>query len=141
MNNPIGFQLIGIRTEQFGIVDQDFDTSKPLEILLNFNLAKEDQTKVVSVLFLSKFMDQNKIIMILECSCHFKITDESWDQFQESNSNSLILPQGFITHLALITVGTARGILHSKTEGTKFNGHVLPTLNLTSIFTSDMRID
>lgn len=140
-NNPIGFQLIGIRTEQFAIVEQEFDTNKPLEIIIDFNVAKDDTRKVVSVLFLSKFLDQDKTIMILECSCHFKIIDESWNSFLESDSKTLKLPQAFITHLAVITVGTARGILHAKTEGTKFNGHILPTLNLTETFTSDARID
>jgi hypothetical protein len=140
-NNQIGFQLIGIRTEQFAIVEQEFDTNKPLEIIIDFNVAKDDTRKVVSVLFLSKFLDQDKTIMILECSCHFKIADESWSNFEETGSNVLIIPQGFITHMAVITVGTARGILHSKTEGTKFNGHILPTLNLTETFTTDARID
>ena len=137
----IGFQLLGIRTEQFALVDQEFDTGKDLNVTVNFNVAKDDDQKIVSVLFLAKFLDDDKIIMIIECSCHFSIDDVSWNQFKENDSTALIIPQGFITHLALITVGTARGILHAKTEGTKFNGHILPTLNLLEIFLSDVRIE
>jgi hypothetical protein len=140
-NKPIGFQLVGIRTDQFAIVDDDFDVSKPLEIEVNFSVAKTDDQKVLSVMLHSKFLDIDRVIIILECSCHFRITPESWELFRESDTNLHVIPKAFITHLAVITVGTARGILHSKTEGTKFNGHILPTLNLTEIFTTDARVE
>lgn len=138
--NSIGFQLIAIHTEQFAIVEQEFDTNKPLEFAVNFNVAKNDAQKTLSVLFTTRFMDEDRPIMILECSCHFKLKEESWVQFKEQESNALIVPKTFITHLAVITVGTARGILHAKTEGTKFNGYMLPTLNLIELFTEDARI-
>ena len=32
-----------------------------------------------------------------------------------------------------MTIGTTRGILHAKTEGTCFNKYVLPTINVTEI--------
>ncbi len=140
-NNQIGFQLIGIRTEQFAIVEPKFDTNKPLEFTVNFDVGKDDNSKVVSLLFVSKFVDEGKAILILECSCHFKIEEKSWNKFQETETNVLVIPKGFITHLAVITVGTARGILHAKTEGTNFNGHILPTLNLLDVFTTDARIE
>lgn len=140
-NKPIGFQLVGIRTDQFAIVDDNFDVSKPLEIEVNFSVAKTDDQKVLSVMLRSKFFDTDRVIIILECSCHFRITEESWELFKEIDSNVLVIPKAFVTHLAVITVGTARGILHSKTEGTKFNGHILPTLNLTEIFTTDARVE
>jgi hypothetical protein len=140
-NKSIGFQLVLIRTDQFAIVDEYFENHKPLHINVNFKIAKNDEQKIVSVMFISRFMDVDKLIMILDCSCHFKITDESWEQFKENDSNALIIPKSFLTHLAVITVGTARGILHSKTEGTKFNGQFLPTLNLLDIFTTDTKIE
>lgn len=140
-NNPIGFQLVGIRTDQFAIVDELFDISKPLGIEVNFSVAKTDDQKVVSVMLRSRFLESERVVMILDCSCHFKIKDESWSQFLAPEGNVLVLPKAFITHLAVITVGTARGILHSKTEGTKFNGHILPTLNLTEIFTTDAKVE
>jgi hypothetical protein len=139
-SNSIGFQLIAIHTEQFAIIEQEFDSNKPLEFAVNFNVAKNDNQKLVSVLFSTRFMDEDRPIMILECSCHFKLAEESWAQFVKQESTTLIIPKAFITHLAVITVGTARGILHSKTEGTKFNGYLLPTLNLVEIFTEDTRI-
>lgn len=137
----IGFQLIGVRTEQFAIVDPDFDTNTQLAIAANFEIGKDDNNKIISLLFISKFKHQDKPIIILECSCHFKIEDASWAKFKEPDSDTFIVPKGFMTHLAIIAVGTARGILHAKTEGTRFNGYLLPTLNVSEIFTTDVRID
>lgn len=140
-NNKIGFQLIGIRTDQFAIVNQEFDINKQFDITVIFEIGKDNNQKIVSVLFKSKFIEKETTILILECSCNFKISDESWNTFQDPDSNVLILPSGFISHLAVITVGTARGILHAKTEGTKFNGLILPTLNISEVFKSDVRIE
>jgi len=53
---------------------------------------------------------------------------------------SIILPVSLITHMAVLTVGTARGILHSKTENTKFNKYLLPTINVTESLKSDIAI-
>jgi hypothetical protein len=139
--SAIGFQLIGVRTEQFAIVEPDFDTNTPLEITANFEIGKDETQKVLSLLLLAKFSLEDRPIIILECSCHFKIEDESWTSFKDPESNALIMPKGFITHLAVITVGTARGILHAKTEGTKFNGFLLPTLNVSEVFPTEVRIE
>lgn len=54
-----------------------------------------------------------------------------------SVTNTLVIPKGFLRHLAMLTVGTSRGILHAKTEGTCFNKYVLPTINVTLIIKED----
>jgi hypothetical protein len=37
----------------------------------------------------------------------------------------------------MLTVGTARGVLHAKTENTKYNRYVLPTINVASMIKND----
>ncbi|WP_262906606.1 hypothetical protein [Tenacibaculum finnmarkense] len=37
----------------------------------------------------------------------------------------------------MITVGTTRGVLHSKTDNTIFNEFILPTLNVSQMITED----
>jgi len=39
----VGFQLIGVRTEQFAIVDPHFNTNIPLNITVNFEIRKDDK--------------------------------------------------------------------------------------------------
>jgi len=61
--------------------------------------------------------------MIVGVQCNFYITQESLDE--NLVDNKYIFPLGFITHLAVIAVGTARGVLHSKTENTPYNRYWL----------------
>jgi len=74
----------------------------------------------------------------LETSCEFKIDKESWDSFLQEDQKSIMFPQGLMTHLTTIMVGTARGILHTKTESTLFNRFPLPTVNVTELVTEDV---
>ena len=47
-------------------------------------------------------------------------------------------PKGFMAHLAVITVGTTRGVLHAKTENSKFNKYFLPTINVNELVKNDI---
>jgi hypothetical protein len=53
----------------------------------------------------------------------------------------LTIPKGFLAHLAMISVGTARGILHCKTENTIFNNFVLPLVNVASMIPEDEQFE
>ena len=55
----------------------------------------------------------------------------------DNKTNTLNVPHGFPGHLAMLTGGTTRGILHAKTEGTCYNQYVLPTINVTEIIKED----
>ncbi len=137
----IGFNLAGIRTDQFALVDPTYETNQNLAISINFNVNKDDNQRIVAVTLLVHFTFETKPIVVIQVSCFFKIADDSWESFKVEDSNALVIPSGFITHLAVLTVGTARGILHAKTEGTKFNTILLPTLNIMEVFKTDLRIE
>lgn len=140
-STQIGFQLVGIRTIQFAIVDPNFDTRIPLKLAVDFNVNKDNELKIVSISVSVKFLFEDKIILIIDAASYFRLSDDSWNSFKLEDSNSIVLPSGFLTHLAVLAVGTTRGILHAKTEGTKFNEIVLPTLNISELFKSDLRIE
>lgn len=38
----------------------------------------------------------------------------------------------------MLTIGTTRGVLHSKTENTPFNSFLLPTLNVMELVKKDV---
>ena len=38
----------------------------------------------------------------------------------------------------MLTIGTTRGVLHSKTENTPFNSFLLPTLNVNELVKKDV---
>ena len=45
----------------------------------------------------------------------------------------------FIRHLSAISIGTARGILHAKTENTAYNKYFLPTININELVSKRCR--
>lgn len=134
--NKIGFTLDKINTEQFAIIESSFDECIEefgVEASLKFGVNSENKAVISFVKFQ---LEQNNIpFLIIEASCEFTIDKKFWDNFSEKET--IIIPIGFLSHLAMITTGTTRGILHSKTENTKFNEFLLPTINIAEMITED----
>lgn len=84
-------------------------------------------------------IDQKKQpFLILEAACIFSIEEKAWESFQQSENKTVAVPQGFMSHLSVITIGTTRGILHEKTAGTDYNKFLLPTVNITELVKGDI---
>lgn len=133
----IGFSLMKVSTEQFAIIEEDFNDKGKIRLKTSLRYAADDRQKYVAV-FTSFIFDSNtKPFLIVEASCHFQIKDSAWIEMFNSETNTLVVPKGFMCHLAMLTIGTSRGILHAKTEGTCFNKYLLPTINVTQIIKED----
>jgi hypothetical protein len=132
----IGFNLTKINTLQFAIIEDTFDSKLDefnVETNLGYGLDEENN----SILSLVKIQFEQKELpfMIIEVSCEFDIDKGFWDKFE--NSDSITIPKGFMAHLAMITVGTSRGVLHGKTKNTKFNDFILPMINVAEMIKED----
>ncbi len=77
--------------------------------------------------------------MVLEVLCEFGIHPE--DLQTMTSDNKVVIPKSALDLFLAQTVGTARGILHCKTEGTPFNGIIIPPINVTNLFSSDLIIN
>jgi hypothetical protein len=77
-----------------------------------------------------------KTFMAIRISGFFKIEYSTWEDFK--NNKNLIFPKDFVAHMATITVGTSRGVLNNKTENTKSNELILPTLNVGEMVVEDI---
>ena len=53
---------------------------------------------------------------------------------------SWIIPVDFLRYMGTIVVGTARGVLHTKTEGTVLNAYVLPPINVMELVKEDLAV-
>lgn len=134
--NKIGFKLSKINTDQYAIIEDAYDDENDefrLGINLGFGVDSENTAILSSVKI--KFEQNNTPFLIIEVSCEFDIISEFWKEFD--NKEIIKIPKDFMAHLAMITVGTTRGILHSKTDNTKFNEFILPTLNVSEMITED----
>lgn len=137
---PISFGLADIQTEQFAVIDSVYEDSEAENVQLHsdfkFGFSDGDQTILAAPRF--TFNQGEKAFLILEISCIFRINDESWLSLYDKDSESLKLSKGFAAHLAAISVGIARGVLHSKTEQTPFTKFMIPLINISKNIETDL---
>ena len=136
--NNIGFGLRKVTTEQFAIIESSFEEGKPIELKVGLRFGINNENKIISTFFSTNLIQEKAPFLLLEVGCHFNITENAWLSFLNDNKSEIVIPKGFISHLAMLTIGTARGVLHSKTESTTFNQFLLPTLNVNELVQNDV---
>lgn len=135
----VSFALAKITTEQFATLDDNYCESGEIKLQINFRFGADKATQIVAVFSNFTFECSQKPFMIVEAGCHFIIKPDSWETLLNEAQNTLIVPMAVVQHLAMLTVGTSRGILHAKTENTLFNRFFLPAINVAEILTSDQQ--
>ena len=130
-DSRIGFKLAGITTEQFAILEENYkETHSPeFEFGLEYKINKKD--KLLGCFTSFTFAIDKMPFLKIETSCSFKILDKPWESFLAESE--VIIPAGFIKHITAITVSSARGVLHAKTESTIFNKFFIPLINIDSL--------
>jgi hypothetical protein len=138
-NKKINFSLLKIKTEQFAVFEDDFDKREVINLKTNLTFGLNVEDKVFAVTPKYTFENNGKPFIALQISCFFKIDNITWKGF--TDKKQIIFPKEFTAHIAMITVGTSRGILHTKTEGTPFNEYLLPPLNVAEMIGEDLVFD
>lgn len=137
-NTKVGFSFQGIKCEQFAILEENFSPKKEIQLGSQLELKLDQANKQIGVFFGIEYIQSKKTFLKIVVSCHFIIQDESWNKFVQKDEPILIVPKGFIAHLATITVSTTRGVHYAKTEGTQFSKFMVPLVNVTEIITEDV---
>lgn len=131
---PIRFQLAGIDTEQFAILEEAYDSNEEVNINVGLQFSVHPQKKGVGVHFGIQFKHQKGVFLVLKTACFFKIDPDNWGSLLNNEKNTITLPKGFASHLSVITVGTTRGILYEKLKDeSPFDQFILPTINISKI--------
>lgn len=130
----IAFNMSQIKIEQFAILIDEI--SDDLGINVNFGVQISDDYKSVRMLTQIRYTQGETIHLILDLACIFSIAEESIKEL--TNNQRIVLPRGFLVHMAIHSIGTARGVLHCKTEGKKMNLLVLPPINVDSMFPENL---
>ncbi len=136
----IGFTLKKITTEQFAILPDAYQEDKDADMTTQVSFAINPENRMLGVKVLFRFSHGKATFLVLETSCHFEIAQAGWNEAKQQDEK-LLFPVGFIQHLSMLTVGTARGVMHAKTENTDFNTFIVPTLNLTELLKEDLVFD
>lgn len=133
----VQFSIVRVTTEQFAVIEEAYQEGVPINLNTNIRFAIDRKNRMVAV-FCQFKCEQNRIPFLkVEVSNQFLITADSWKNFLRDDVTTVI-PKDFMTHLGMITVGTARGVLHTKTEGTRFNEFILPTINVMDMIKDDV---
>lgn len=75
---------------------------------------------------------------MLKVQGQFEIDKKDFSNKVKQDDGSYLVTQGLATHFAVLTVGSARGILHAKTEGTVYNQYLLPTIDIKQMIHEDI---
>lgn len=135
----IGFKIERINTLQFATINSAPLNADKIEetIDFTFNSIKEDH--IVNCLFGYTLYESKSPFIKIQVACSFQIVPKDFEQLL--NSDVFRIPLGFARHLANITVGTTRGILHNKTEGTSYNAFPVGIIDIETILDEDIIID
>ena len=134
----IGFRMNKIRVDQFAILTDNIPSEDlSLGFAMSFGVAPSIHEVCTTVRV--DISHAESPLLILELSCFFEIREEDWNKFKQDNK--VTIPKGLLAHFGVHTIGTARGILHCKTEGTQLNAFILPPINVSERITEDIIIE
>ncbi|REG78222.1 hypothetical protein [Algoriphagus antarcticus] len=136
----IKFGLREIATLQFAILPDAYDSSaEKFQYSFGINFSFPDiEKRMICCSCLVKYEGKISPFLILEVAVYFEVEEESWDQLKGTKTNQIKLPKGTAHHMMSLTIGSARGILHSETKNTEFNRLILPTVNLNKLIDADV---
>jgi hypothetical protein len=133
----IKFGIKSIRTDEFATIDNAVVQEDKIQLNHSFSIALNDDANELTVSFKVTFNSENQPFIVIQVSCVFNINSDNILISAKGAPKKIEIPKGFMTHLAFLTTGTARGILHSKLEGTTFNKYLLPILDVSRLFDKD----
>ncbi len=134
----ISIKLVKITTEQFAAFEENLTEANEIQLTTEIKFGFDKNKRLISVLPSFTFLSKNLPFLKIIVGCHFEINEAGWDSMLDTIENKLSLQVGFIRHLSVLAIGTARGVLHSKTENTEFNKYFLPTINVEELLTQDL---
>lgn len=137
----LSFRLVNIKTDEFAVIEDSFEEEGKVSLESSFNFLVDKEKHILGTTVKFQFEQNDKPFLIISVTCSFEMEEEAWESLIDKNKNNVIIPEGFASHMAVLTVGTARGVLHEKTNETDFNDFIIPPINLTKIINEDIEIE
>jgi hypothetical protein len=140
-NVSIGFALKKLNLDQFAILENAYSVDRDTGLVTGLQFAADAANKRIKCSVRISFEQDEHPFLVFESSNDFSVDKETWLSFENEEKKIVVFPKKFIAHLAMLTVGTARGMLHVKTENTKFNQYFIPTINVAEMINDDVSFD
>ena len=137
-NKNIGYRLVKIKTNSFETKYEGYDFSNlknSFNITTNYHA--DDDTYSIGVNHVITFLQSEDSPFIkIDVLFVFELTKKTWDLFVADDK--LVIPMEIAQVLNNISIGTSRGIIHTKTENTPFNNIILPPIVLDQLVDDDV---
>lgn len=136
----LSFTLSGITTDEFAILEDSYMEGDQVNMGTFVNFGHNIDHHVIGIQVKFQFEQNEKPFLVISATCSFQLQEEAWKSLVDENEQKIVLPEGFASHLAVITVGTVRGILYEKTRETPYKDYLIPPINLTDLIQEDVVI-
>lgn len=134
--HSIEFRIQHIETLQYAILVENLDEQK-LAYAISFSYGLDTSTKIIRTMFKFELLQNKELALILEIGVDCAIEPKCFDK-NIQKENGYLIPSDFAIHMAMIAVGTARGVLHEKTKDSSLNKFPIPTINVSNAIQSDI---
>ena len=134
----VQFRMSRISVEQFAIIEENLPQA-PLHVGTEITFGVIPNKNNVVVKFNLSFTHNDNKLLLMELQCFFEVHPDSWKTFEQEKQ--IVIPKDLLAHFAMHTVGTARGVLFCKTEGTLYNQFIIPPLDVAEQTQEDLVID
>ena len=134
MIQNIQYRISHIETVQFAIFPDNYINGQ--EVMVNTNCGynvRSDFNQVRNVISVN-YTQNEKLLMVVELACYYDIAPEGVEAIKGEGK----IPVDFLRYMGSISVGTMRGVIHAKTEGTVLNPVVMPPINLEEMVKNDL---
>ena len=133
---PIPFRIGSIETKQYALVQEQVDEIT-MEYKADFVFGIDPDKQLINCQFKYELVSGNTAAIILEVSLDFILPIKIYHE-RIFNGQDYIIPKEFAIHQAMVTVGTARGILHEKTNGHLLNRFPIPVIDVQSAINEEI---
>jgi hypothetical protein len=130
----IPYKIARLETKQFAIFPESFNNSEGVGVNSSYEFSISTDMTAIRCRSIFRYIQDEKVLLVLELNAFFTIAPEGIAEIKQNSS----VPVDFLRYMGTIVVGTARGIIHTKTEGTVLNSIVLPPINLVEIIKEDL---
>lgn len=134
----IDFSMKQIKVEQFAILSETLPKDSNVNVESTFSVSVDSKSHTVGMRVKINYLAEKEVLLTLTLVCMFAISDESWNSL--ISNDVITIPRGFLVHMAVHTLGTARGVLFCKAEGTVFQQIILPPMNVDAAFKEDIAL-
>lgn len=135
----IPFKIVKVEEKQFSVFEEILAVEAPIKQNIGFGFGVEFSKRIIGVTMRFVLQKNEQPLLKTEITCYFEIEEKSYNE-KLLQENKIVLPCAFAKHLAMITIGTTRGVLYANTKGTDFNKYILGLINVDQMFSEDIII-